>query len=68
MCTLHKGRRTYIRQYYDKFFLERGTFPNKVVDKIKKGTFSLKHFSEHCVVYEIMWENMVHPETKQIII
>jgi hypothetical protein len=39
MCTLHKDRQTYIRQYCVKLFLERETDPNDVADKIIKGTF-----------------------------
>ena len=55
MCTLHKDRQPYIRQYYDEFFLERVTFQNQVAYKIKKGNICLNIlFSENFVFYEIV--------------
>ena len=34
-----------------------------------KSHFRLKNFfTEYCVLYELMWQNMVHPEMAQMLI
>ena len=40
MGTLHKDKRIW-KQLCDDFFLEKETFPNEFVDKIKKGILCL---------------------------
>ena len=55
--------------YLAQSFLEREMFQTKLEKKIKTHFIVKKIYSvENCDVYEIMWENIVQPDTPQMTI
>ena len=57
----------YLYQYFVEFFLER-KFPKEFVEK-RQQNFKFKNFfPEIRFVYEIMWKNVVQPDTEHMII
>jgi hypothetical protein len=43
-------------------------FQTEVVEKIKNTQFMFSTFYENRAVYEVMWKNMLQPDTAQIAI
>jgi hypothetical protein len=63
--------KTYVHlwQYLAEFFLEWEMFQTKVVEKIKTHVLcSITFFTENRAVYEIMWKNVVQPDTPHMTI
>jgi len=57
----------YLYQYFVEFFLER-KFPKGFLEKRQKKFKFKNFFPENRFVYEIMWKNVVQPDTEHMII
>jgi len=67
MGTLHEDQHT-VLSYLAQFFLEWDMFQTNIVEKIKTHILCWKIFSVSRAVYEIMWKNVVEPNSPRMTI
>jgi hypothetical protein len=56
----------HIWSYLDQFSLEWEMFLTKVLEKMNHILFSVTFFFENGAFYEIMWKNIVEPDSPQM--